>query len=135
MHLISFFVASVVIFIDSASKPQFGNYDQFWHNPSVNFQPIFSQNYRTNKKSNTFNSNDNFFTQNRQGTDYEEISSACSSYWSYQNDFSETWGRITIPKPFRQQSVIRIELSVGARLPTVRKTFKKINQKEKIPIA
>jgi hypothetical protein len=63
---------------------------------------------------------------NQQDTSILPAISSCDSYWSYQNNFFEQWGQIKIPEPHYMKNVIRITLSLAARLNTVRKLRRRL---------
>lgn len=52
-------------------------------------------------------------------SNYQTSSSACGSYWSYRSDSNGQFGLVTIPDPSYVKNVIRISLSLAARLPSV----------------
>lgn len=48
-------------------------------------------------------------------------SDSCGSFWSIHRDY-ELFGILTVPNPDRMRSVIRVQLALGARLPSVSST-------------
>jgi hypothetical protein len=59
-------------------------------------------------------------TQNRFRPDTLTSSSSgsCESFWSLHQDY-ERYGLLKIPNPDQKKSVIRVQMTVGARLPSV----------------
>lgn len=47
-------------------------------------------------------------------------STSCDAYWSYQNDYYGKFGFLSIPNPDYRKSVVKVVLSVAARLNSVR---------------
>jgi hypothetical protein len=125
MFLIRFLYLSSVVISESFPKPQFGNIEiyevdisqnqenQYQNNPFLNFVSSGHQN-------NNYGNSGNSLNQNRPNLNNQEQYLTCDHYWSYQNDFNEKWGLITIPDPFYNKSILRITLSLAARLSTVR---------------
>ena len=102
-----------VINVEVFSKPQFENIEIF--EIDSNHNPSNHQQYQNNPFLSFVNSG-NRNSQNQQNTNYISPTSSCESYWSYQNNFNENWGQIVIPEPNYKKSVIRITLSLAARL-------------------
>lgn len=50
-------------------------------------------------------------------------SNSCNNYWSYQRNLDETFGRIVIPHPNYDQNIVNLELSLAAKLTSVRFTL------------
>lgn len=109
------------------SEPQHGNYESFdvfeidtingvptTHrvNPGQNYN---NHRYQSNPLSNPL-ANSDFNNRN------DQQSTSCDSFWSYQTDYTEKFGIISIPNPHYEKSVIRALLSVAERLPTVSAT-------------
>lgn len=119
------FVVSAITISLVLSEPQFGNYESFnvYEIDTNNGNPTShrinpGQNYNNHRyQSNPLNNplaNSDFDSRNDQ-----QSSTSCDSYWSYQTDYTEKFGIISIPNPDYQKSVIRALLSVAERLPTV----------------
>lgn len=101
------------------SKPQFDKIEIYEIDLSDN--PTNHQQYQNNPFLSFINSGNqnNQNSQNQPNTVNVSPKSSCESYWSYQNNFNENWGQIVIPEPNYKKSVIRITLSLAARLITV----------------
>lgn len=46
-------------------------------------------------------------------------SSLCDGLWSYQNDYNGNYGLLSIPNPSYEKNLVRITLSLAARLSSV----------------
>lgn len=64
----------------------------------------------------------NLFLNNRDDPPSNFGGNGCNSYWFYQNDNQGTYGQLRIPTTDEiTQIKLRVQLSVAARLPSVRK--------------
>lgn len=107
-----------VINIEVFSKPQFENIEIY--EVDLNQQQYQNNNNHHQQYQNnpflSFVNSGNQNSQNQQNTVHVSPTSSCESYWSYQNNFNENWGQIVIPEPNYKKNVLRITLSLAARL-------------------
>lgn len=95
---------------------QFDSFEIFDLIPSSNNnkRPLISTTfYNTNDRQ----SNSNFNANNR----FDGTGTNCDSLWSIQNDYTGPWGQLAVPSTDQSKAVLRVVLSVAARLPSVSK--------------
>lgn len=123
MFLIRFLAISAILISEVFSIPQHNTYEifeieldspkgnQYQNNPFLS-QPTSYKPYQNNPFFDSPNNNN----ANHQTS---SSSQSCDSLSSLQQDYNEKWGLITIPDPFYLKSVIRVSLSLAAKLQTV----------------
>lgn len=127
--LIGFLIVSFSLTIGTLSKPQFENIEIYEVDLTSNH---YQNNPFLNSHSLSGNNNNQYSAVNKNHQDKDNLSNpqtldSCDSYWSYQKDFDEKIGVITIPEPFYKKSFLRIQLSLAARLLTVCKSFLEVS--------
>jgi hypothetical protein len=82
---------------------------------------IFLNNQNTQLNNN--NNNKNVMNIRGEGVDQMSLQmNSCSKFWTVKNDFlNGAYGELMIPSSNIQQALVRIKLSVGSVLPSVRK--------------
>ena len=85
-------------------------------NEKTTKQPSNYQNRPNVYERNNYNSGSNF----QQQSIVQETSSSCSSYFSFFRENNENFGTVVLQKPDQVRNVLKIELSLGAKLPSVR---------------
>lgn len=82
-----------------------------------------------NTPSSTQRYSNNMFLNNQGGNRNDQVKydgvmivmeiSDCSSFWTIQNDYNGAWGQLAIPPSDSTKAILRVVLSVAARLPSV----------------
>lgn len=135
MDKVGLFIIYAAAISSVFSDPQFGGFEIYevdfqngvphTHHYSQGNQPNYNHNHGDH---NYGNQNSNYqpgsgnrevYSQPAQGVSNQAVSTSCDNYWTYESDYNEQYGLITIPNPNYLKIVIRITLSLAARLPSV----------------
>jgi hypothetical protein len=54
---------------------------------------------------------------------YQQPSSACANFFSYQSDQNEKFAIVTLPNPDRVRNVLKIQMSLGVHVTMVSMKF------------
>ena len=92
---------------------QYFNYNQ--RDRQTSKRPSIAQTIQNIYGRNNYNSGSNY----QQQSNAQQTSSSCSKYFSFFRENNEIFGTVVLQNPDRVRNVLKLELSLGARLSSV----------------